>query len=126
MEWFRGRQPATDRLNELFVQASSGDRQLCISRINYGEVYYRVAKDFSEVAATGLTTTLLQVPVEVVSVSDADIDAAAVLKGRFAISYADAFAVVLSLSRNAPLATGDPELAALEKAGILELHWMGK
>ena len=39
-----------------------------------------------------------------------DIWAAALLKGDYAVSYADAFAAALAKKHNCPLAAGDPEL----------------
>jgi len=42
-----------------------------------------------------------------------DIWHAAMLKGRFPISYADAFAAALSLKYNCPLVTGDPEFRSV-------------
>lgn len=52
--------------------------------------------------------------------------AAATLKSRHAISYADAFSAATALLRDVPLVTGDPELrtmAAAEKN--LKLEWIG-
>ena len=97
-----------------------------MSRIKLGEVYYSLVKDPGETAGKFLLAQFLNFPEEVVSVSDADIDEAAKLKSRFPVSYADAFAAVLALSRGVPIVTGDPEFKKLATAGLLTLHWLGR
>ncbi len=125
MQWFRGKTPGDTEFRKLLADASQGRCNLCLSRINLGEIYYTTAKDYGEATASALVQQLVSFSIQVISITDADIDAAAALKGRYRISYADAFAAVLSRTRKAPLATGDPEFKALEAAGILTLEWVG-
>jgi predicted nucleic acid-binding protein len=52
--------------------------------------------------------------------------AAATLKARYPISYADGFAAATAMLRQAPLVTGDPELRAMaKKEKVLRLEWLG-
>ncbi len=51
--------------------------------------------------------------------------AAARLKAGFKMSFADAFAAATAMELNAALVTGDPELRALEDAGLVRLEWVG-
>jgi hypothetical protein len=51
-----------------------------------------------------------------------DIWTAALLKGDYPVSYADAFAAALAKKHNCPLVTGDPELQSIKN---LELDWSG-
>lgn len=125
MQWFRGRTPGDGEFRALLARASEQRCSLCISRMNLGEIYYVIAKDYGETTASLLIKQLKALSIDVVTVTDDDIDAGAVLKGRYRISYADAFAAVLSRARDAPLATGDPEFRALLSDRVLELHWMG-
>jgi len=48
---------------------------------------------------------------------------AALLKGRYRIAYADAFAAALAQKYHCPLVTGDPELRSITD---LELDWIGR
>ena len=41
------------------------------------------------------------------------------------MSFADAFAAATAMELNAALVTGDPELRALEDAGLVRLEWVG-
>jgi len=126
MEWLKGRQPVASSFEALLAQTERREICLCISRINLGEIRYSVAKDFGESAGAILYAQFLRIPVEVVSVTDGDIDEAARLKAKYAISYADSFAAVLSIARGVPLITGDPEFKKLAADGLLTLHWLGK
>lgn len=51
---------------------------------------------------------------------------AARLKARYAISYADAFVVVVAQEQQAILLTGDPEFKPLEVDGILKVEWLSR
>lgn len=125
MEWFRGREPARAAFRELLSEAACGRLSLCMSRINLGEIYYSTAKSFDDVTATALVRQLTAILIEIVSVTDADVDAAAKLKAHYRISYADAFAAVLSIDRSAALVTGDPDFLPLASDGVVQLHWIG-
>ncbi len=48
---------------------------------------------------------------------------AAILKGRYPIAYADAFAAALAHKYRCPLLTGDPDFRAVPD---LELDWIGR
>ncbi len=127
LEWFRGSNPdLTTKFRALLQDAAEGRCALSISRINLGEIYYMTAKTFGRTAAEGLVSQMPTMFIEVVSVSNADVDAAAVLKSQFAISYADAFAAHLSIQRHAPLVTGDRDFEALVAAGVLQMQWVGR
>jgi predicted nucleic acid-binding protein len=106
--------------------ASSQDFHCFVSAINVGEVYYRLyrvrgaaeAETFWEEAWQGL------VPLTIITPTPHQLHQAAQLKGRYLIAYADAFAAQLAQEKHLPLASGDPELQALEAAGELTLIWL--
>lgn len=62
----------------------------------------------------------LPVTIEVPAMDD--IWDAAILKSRFPIAHADAFAAALALKHRCPLVTGDPEFRRVHD---LELDWIG-
>lgn len=124
-QWFRGRSLGGNEFKELLRQAARGHVSLCMSRLNLGEIYYRTAKDFSKQDAAVLVERLKALPIEVVSLTDADVDEAALLKGDYNISYADAFAAVLCMRRSGTLMSGDPDFKGLAAAGLLQLEWVG-
>ena len=52
--------------------------------------------------------------------------AAAHIKARFPIAYADAFAVVTAQGYQAVVMTGDPEFEPLVDAGLIAVAWLPK
>ena len=56
--------------------------------------------------------------------SRATVLAAAHIKARFPISYADAFAAVAARECGGVVMTGDPELRALADAGLVDVEWL--
>jgi predicted nucleic acid-binding protein len=117
-------EPAASRVRQLLMQARRQDIRLRISIINLGEVYYRVGKVKGEAAAEATLTGLRRLAVTVVPASDPVVLAAARLKMRYAISYADAFAAATATDANAILVTGDPELAGL--TAIVKIEYLSR
>lgn len=118
--YLQGEEPAASRVRQLLTLARRQEVKLRISIINLGEVYYRVGKEKGEDVADTTLAQLRQLAVTVVSASDAAVWAAAQLKMRHAISYADAFALATAVNANAILVTGDPELHDLTSTAAIE------
>ncbi len=114
-----------DRFARILDAARREEVHLCMSRINLGEVRYCCHTELGAAAVDVIVQQLLAVPVEIVSVTDDDIDQAANLKCIYKLSYADCFAAVLSMKRNSPLVTGDTEFRNLASAGLIKLEWLG-
>jgi uncharacterized protein len=106
-------EPASTRVRQLLEEAAREQVRLFISIINLGEVYYRVGKVKGQAEAQATLDQLRQLAITVVPATDDVVLAAARLKMRHAISYADAFAATAATAAKAILLTGDPELAQL-------------
>ena len=52
-----------------------------------------------------------------------DVIAAAKIKGQYALSYADCFAVATAIKEKATVVTGDPEFRKVEK--LVGIEWLG-
>jgi len=98
LEWISGRQPV-------------------------GEVYYFLRKHHSEELAESWRNSSRTLPATIEVPTADDIWNAALLKGRYPIAYADAFAAALARKHACPLVTGDAELRSVED---LELDWIGR
>lgn len=123
LEWMSGRKPAVDAVDRLFNEAEAGSTRLLLSAINAGEVYYFLRKNHSEALAESWRESSRALPATIEVPSIDEIWAAASLKGRFPIAYADAFAAALAQKYNCPLVTGDPEFRTVAQ---LELDWIGR
>jgi ribonuclease VapC len=93
-----------------------------MNEINIGEVYYSLARSQSIQRAETFLHTLPRLPIHAVSNTYEHTLAAARLKARFPISYADAFAVATAQRERAILVTGDPELRVVED--LVPILWI--
>jgi predicted nucleic acid-binding protein len=126
LAWLKRQQPGAGIMRDLWRKAYAGRMRLVLHCVNLGEIFYLTAKLKNLDAAEMLLQRLQGMPVEVLSVSDSMVFAAARLKAQHKISYADAFAVVTAIQIGAQLVTGDPEIRELGTRGVLKLHWAGR
>ena len=123
LEWISERHGAGRTVAAILSQAEAGQTRLLMSAINAGEVYYFLLKDHKRTLAENWRRTSGALPITIETPTLEDIWEAAVLKGGFRISYADAFAAALARKHSCPLVTGDPEFRSVDD---LELHWIGR
>jgi len=113
-------EPAASKVKEIFENEVLSSISVYISWINLGEVYYTIARRKGlEVAKTVLDDIQI-LPVRLQVPSKADILAAATIKSKHKVSYADAFAVSLAQKINGTILTGDPEIILLEDVVNME------
>jgi predicted nucleic acid-binding protein len=124
MAWLKGQQPGADRVRSLFEAGARGECRLIMNLVNLGEVFYLTVKS-RDLAYGERVLDALRGRVTSVSATDELVMAAALLKARHAISYADAFAAATALSQDAPLVTGDPELREMSvREPALKIDWI--
>ena len=90
----------------MLAEAEDGRARLLMSAINAGEVYYFLRKHHNEALSESWRASAPTLPVRFDVPSADDIWNAACLKGRYPISYADAFV------------TGGPEFRFVEKLDL--------
>ena len=95
-----------------------------VSLINLGEVLYITERERRLVEARRTLAAVDQLPLEILGVSRSTVLAAAHLKARFPISYADAFAVGAARDHRGVVMTGDPEFGPLADAGLVAVEWL--
>lgn len=123
LEWMNRRQPATDAVERLLGESLAGDARLFMSAINAGEVYYFLRKTHSERIAESWRELSATLPATIEVPTADEIWDAALLKGKYPIAYADAFAAALAQKYRCPLVTGDPEFRSIPE---LDLDWIGR
>lgn len=121
-------EPAADVVDAMLLQADAGALELSISLVSAGEVFYRIAREQRPAQAEHYWERLLGhgLPIELVPATSERVLAAARLKATYPLSHADAFAAALARERNAPLATGDPEMRRLAEQGVIAVDWLGR
>lgn len=104
-----------DKVEQLLNDASADKHELFMTCVNAGEVYYMSVRKDGLAKAEIAWKALLQFPIHII---DADLEfslAAAKIKAKHSISYADAFAAALTINKKAILITGDTEFKLLLK-----------
>jgi len=119
LAWLGGEEPADAQVQALLDSAEAGRVELCMSIINFGEVYYATARKSGIVKAREDRKSLLQSPIRFVEVDNDLVWEAAEIKAAHALAYADAFAAALTVRLKAVLVTGDPEFDVLAKSGVI-------
>ena len=110
------------KVKELLKQAKAEDAVIFMSLINFGEVFYTTGRKLGEDKAKEIQHDLMLLPIQLTEVTKARILAAAQIKMKYPISYADAFAVSLAQEMNAAIVTGDPEFKQVES--LVTLFWL--
>jgi ribonuclease VapC len=95
------------RVRSVLEGAEAKRHAVYLSLINLGEVLYITERERGLVEARRTLGTIDQLPLEIVGVSRATVLAAAHIKARFPVSYADAFAVVTAQDQGGVVMTGD-------------------
>jgi predicted nucleic acid-binding protein len=112
------------RVRSVLAGAEAGHHAVYLSLINLGEALYITERERGLVAARRTLGAVDELPLELVPVSRPTVLAAAHVKARFAISYADAFAAVAAKDCGGVVMTGDPEFRALADAGVVTVEWL--
>ena len=122
--WLKGQEPAAGRMRSLLEAAERREHRLGMNVINLGEVFYISAKA-KDIAYGERVLKDLRRRISLTPADDQMVMNAALLKARYAISYADAFAAGTALLHKVPLVTGDPELKQIaESNSMLRLQWI--
>lgn len=122
----QGEEPAASRVRDLVESAGSGGAYVALSWINLGEVYYRLGRARGQAEAERAVDLLRRSGVHLLLVDEDTVLAAARLKMRHPVAYADAFALAAAQAQGATLVTGDPELLALKGQVPLERLTRGR
>ncbi len=115
-------EPGGHRVKAVLAQAARQRVEVCVSVVNYGEVVYITEREHGLRVAHKLIAALDQLPITLVDADRRSALAAAHIKAKHSLSYADAFAVALAQARYATVLTADPELRAVET--LVSIEWL--
>lgn len=110
---FRG-EIGAQQVKELLVTIANDEAAGYITAVNAGEIYYMISRKSNSKIAESAINALLQMPIEITEPSLQLCLEAAAIKAKFSLSYADAFAAALAISKKATLITGDKEFENLK------------
>jgi ribonuclease VapC len=116
------REPGFEKIIDLFTKAVDSSQPLLMCVVNWGEVYYQVARRWGEPRAREIERVIQTLPIKVVEADQDLTREAAGFKAVHKMSYADCFAAALARMRKADLVTGDREFRAVEKE--IKILWL--
>jgi len=116
-----GDEPGADEVADLL---ESGPELLLMTFVNLGEILYTIMRERGSDQADAALLALEASRLTFVPAERALTLAAARLKARHRVSYADAFCAALSHISGLPLLTGDPEFQDLERE--VQVRWLGE
>ena len=111
-----------DRVEELLTASQDGKIQAFMNEINLGEIYYITIRKMGIASAREFLEHFHDLSVEMVPASWDLIASASEIKAKYALSFADCFAVASALRHDAAIVTGDPEFKNVEH--LVEIDWI--
>lgn len=111
-----------EKVRDVFTAAAEKDRNLLMTAVNWGEVYYIVTREYDYHKAEDVALMIQGLPIDIVPVDLELAKEAAMLKTAHKMSYADCFAVALAKKKKAELVTGDKEFRTVEKE--IKINWI--
>jgi predicted nucleic acid-binding protein len=115
-------EPGFEKMIELFEKAVETSRPLFMCIVNWGEVYYHVARRYGEQKAREIEQLIETLPITLIEADKNLTREAAQTKATKRMAYADCFAVALARLKRGELYTGDPEFRAVEKD--IKIVWL--
>ena len=118
------REEGHETVTNLMARAESQEASLRLSLINWGELCYILERDHGERVAMEMVSDIEKLPVAISEIDRQRVLAAAHIKARYPVSYADAFAIALAQELGASVVTGDQEFKKVES--VVSVLWLRK
>lgn len=115
-------EPGGDRVRDLLGACQEGSERAWIPMINVGEAIYTTSRRQGPLAASIALGEIDRLPVSQLKATRERILAAAHIKARHRLSYADAFVAAAGIELAATILTGDPEFRSIENE--VDIEWL--
>jgi len=112
-----------DKMVELFQVARDSGRDLLLTTVNWGEIFYITLREAGPQKAEEVAHLISTLPIQIVPADLELAKQAALLKSGKKMSYADCFAAALARLRKVELVTGDEDFKQVE--GEVKILWIG-
>lgn len=116
------KEAAYEKVRDVLSRAAETGKNLFMSSVNWGEVYYITKREKGEATAEEVMKILDSFPIEVVDVDKILAKQAGAYKAGKKMSYADCFAAALAKIKKGELITGDKEFKEVE--GDIKILWL--
>lgn len=116
------KEPGYEKIKELFIKAAENGKNLLMSTVNWGEVFYILIKNYGINEAEKIQYVIETFPIEFVPVDFNLAKQAALFKAKGNISYADCFSAALAKLYKGEVVTGDKEFKEVENE--VKISWI--
>lgn len=120
---FLDNEAGAELVENLLNRAREREVVLHISVVNWGEIIYAIARAHGSSAARQADASLTALPITVAACNAREAAAAGLLKEKYKIPYADAFAAVLAVQLGATLVTADFDFKSIQ-VGDLKVQFL--
>lgn len=115
-------EPGAAAVEDILRGAAEGGCRALLTLINLGEVLYITERRGGLHRAQEALGLLRQLPMEILPADEQLVFAAAHVKAKYALAFADAFAVAAALQEKAEIMTGAPEFRTVE--ALVPVVWL--
>jgi predicted nucleic acid-binding protein len=115
-------EPGFEKMIDLFEKAVETSKPLLMCTVNWGEIYYHVARRYGDQKAGEIEQLIKTLPIMLIEADQNLTREAARIKATKRIAYADCFVVALAHLKKAELYTGDSEFKVVEKG--IKVVWL--
>ena len=119
---FIQKEPGNEPVKAILDDVQRGTACAMLNVINMGEVIYTVQRRFGQRHKLEVVMNIGRLGIVILPAPNDLVFRAAELKARFALSYADAFAVASAMEHDATVVTGDPEFRQVES--LVKILWV--
>ncbi len=109
-------------VKDLLQQGKTESVDVLVNYVHLGECYYVLVRGRGRERADEIMALVKAWPVTFIPVAEDLAISAGYFKGRYPMSFADAFAAATAKAYEATLVTGDPEFRACESE--ISIHWL--
>jgi len=121
---FFRKEKSWELIQEVLIKMSNDEITGWVTTVNVGEIYYMISRKSNQEQADLAINALLHFPITLVNADLKLALQAAGLKAAYKLSYADAFAAALTISKKAILLTGDQEFLNLKDEKDFEVQFI--
>jgi len=115
-------EPGAAIVADVLKNASAADRPVIMSVVNWGEVYYTLVKRIGLLKTEKLMLDVLErVPLSLIGITQSEAEGAALLKARYNLPYADAFAAALTGTQHVLVTADTGHFSRVPKLRLLKL-----
>lgn len=119
---FIQKEPGNEPVKAILENVQTGTACAMLNVITMGEIIYTVQRRFGLQFKLDVVMNISRLGIVILPATNDLVFRAAELKARFAMSYADTFAVASAIEHDATLVTGDPEFRQVEE--LVKVLWV--